>query len=82
MAPVIHEPTARETEILDQIRAEVDRELERVHQAPRDVAERLHMVPSGAEMLFARQHWSLETAFRVAEALGFRIDVQLDIANR
>ncbi|MCC6159866.1 MAG: hypothetical protein IT350_17570 [Deltaproteobacteria bacterium] len=82
MAPVIHESTPREVEILDQIREEVDRELKRANKTPRDIADRLQMVPSGAEMLFAHQRWSLETAFRVAEALGIRIDVQLALSER
>ena len=39
-----------------------------------EIAERLGVVPSGIDNLFARK-WSIETAMRIAELLGIELEV-------
>ena len=60
------------------VRARILEEIERRRVTPEQLAERLDLLPVGAEVLLAQQDWALETAFRVAEVVGLRVNVSLE----
>jgi hypothetical protein len=44
---------------------------------PDQLAERLGLLPVGAEVLLARDEWSLDTALRIAEAVGLEVKLEI-----
>ena len=66
-------PSQQELFIIRALRRRVLEELKARKLGKADLARLLDMYPSGAGGLLLETHWSLETAVRVADALG--IDV-------
>jgi hypothetical protein len=52
--------------------------MERDKLTKEQLADKLGILPVGAEVLLAREDWSLDTAFRVAEAVGLEIKVSVE----
>lgn len=67
MATALQGPTEREVRISQALREKSVREIQRVGE--KQAAKRLDMTESGIRSLLWRQRWSLEVAFRVADAL-------------
>ena len=42
-----------------------------------NLAERLNLLPVGAEVLLAQKDWPLETSFMIAEAIGLEIEIEV-----
>jgi len=42
------------------------------------LAERLGLLPIGAEVLMAQSDWSLDVTWRVAEVVGLKVKVSVD----
>jgi hypothetical protein len=68
--------TPRETEAANAIRSAVERAIGDHGWDVEVVAARLEMLPGGFELL-SRRHWSLEQAWRVAEALGLTLELRV-----
>lgn len=46
--------------------------------SPEQLARKLGLLPVGAEVLLAREEWSLETAIQVAEAVGLEVELKVN----
>lgn len=44
------------------------------------LAQRLHLLPVGVEVLFARKDWSFEQSCMIAEALDLKIDIEIKVS--
>ncbi len=73
----INEPVQKEIEVSSMLQDEVKRIISANNWNEEQVAEKLDLLPSGAEALLCKKKWSIETAFRVAYALG--IDMSIDV---
>jgi hypothetical protein len=62
-----------ELAISRQIRHEVDAEILRQQLTDDNLAGRLNMLPSGVAVLRSRETWPIETALRMALALGMKV---------
>ena len=69
-------PSEREQRIAAMIRDRAIAEINRINDSAA-VAKVLNVAPTGVDSLVASQDWSLELAFRVAEALGLDALVQV-----
>lgn len=73
-------PTDREQRVAHGLRREALRRIEEL--GADEAALRLALLPSGVRSLQARTQWSLETAFRVADALGLDTTVAIEESLR
>ena len=68
-----------------QVRSELQRRIRAAILEQRivleDLAQRLNLLPVGAEVLLAQKDWSLETAFMIAEALGLIIEIEIEVRS-
>lgn len=76
MTTKVQEQASTERETAEHLRREIEAFVARKGISNAELAARLGLVTAGAENLRGRS-WSLETAWRVAEALGLRINVQV-----
>lgn len=76
MSTKIREPGEKEREAAARIQSKVEDMISTRGLSSADLAARLGLLPEGAQNLRGRS-WGLETAWRVAEALGVSIDVQV-----
>ena len=61
-------PSAREQAVARELRR---RAIEAIHEmSEKDAAELLSLAPTGVKALLWREQWSIETAFRVVDALN------------
>lgn len=67
----IFSPTNQEQLVSQMIRDNVIKEINDLD--PIEVALKLGLAPSGLKVLISRPSWNLETAFRVADLLGFNV---------
>jgi hypothetical protein len=71
-----HHPTGREARVSEALRAAAVGEIEK--RRIEDVADCLAMKVSGVKSLLWEPHWSLETAFRVADALDLAVTREIE----
>jgi hypothetical protein len=76
MPTSIYEPTELETAMVHRIRAAVEEKIDRDNLDTGELARRLNLQPEGVEILRAHS-WSLQTAWRMAEAVGIRVDLAI-----
>lgn len=72
MGTALQGPTERELRIAMALRAKAAEKINRV--GAQEASTRLGLSPSGVRSLLWKREWSLETAFRVADALGIDTD--------
>jgi len=74
--------TLPETPHLKEEQATVERavrdEIKRLGVSREDLATRLGLLPVGVDVLLATTDWTLDTACRVAESVGMKINVSVD----
>lgn len=73
----INEPAKNEIEVSSLLQNEVKRKIDEKNLDEQQIAEKLDLLPSGAEALLQKDNWPIETAFRVASA--FDIDMSIDL---
>lgn len=74
---ILNEPAKQEIKISSLLQVAVKRKIQESKLNEEQVAEKLSLLPSGAEGLFAKANWPIDTAFRVASAFG--IDMLIDV---
>jgi len=74
---VLAEPSEKENKLRDELQEAVRVELKKRGWDATELAEKLGLLPAGAELLLDRRQWPLETAFRVADALGIQFLVEV-----
>jgi hypothetical protein len=61
----------------ESLQKEIRAELARCRVTKEQLAQKLGLLPIGAEVLLARSDWSIETALKVAEAVGLEVEFKV-----
>jgi ribosome-binding protein aMBF1 (putative translation factor) len=72
-------PSEKEAVMAAELREAVLEEIKNQGWSSEDVAERLKMFPVGVEFLLSEKYWPVETAIRIAAALGINIVLTSDV---
>lgn len=75
----LSEPTKKENEMREKLRQIVIQEIKRRGLDKNQLAEKLGLLPSGADLLISRDSWSLEKGLRIAEALNMKVDLKVEL---
>lgn len=65
-----------EQRIQRQLREAIVAEIRNRHMSTQELANRLDMLPSGANALLQRDIWPIEVALQVAESLDMRVELR------
>lgn len=76
------EQSDRSLAIRSDLERRIREQLEQNEVTAEQLAEKLGLLPVGAEVLLAREDWSLDTAFRIAEAIGLDISIRVRDVSR
>lgn len=71
----LREPSSREQEIAASVREAVLANIKERNLGPRELADVLGLLPSGAEFLLQESEWPLEVGVRIASALGMSVEM-------
>ena len=68
-------PSQTELGVQHQLRAALVHHIEVLELSQTELADRLGILPAGSRALLESPVWSLETCFRVADAIGLKVTV-------